>query len=79
MTSLKTVVKGGRITVDEPTALPEGTEVELIVIDDDFDPEERAQLLAAIHQGIEDFACGDHVNGFDFITQMRAKRESACR
>ncbi len=48
-------------------------------MDDDFDPEERARLLAALDDGIEDFERGDHMDGFDFIAQMRAKREAAGR
>lgn len=79
MQSLKAVVRNGRLVVDEPTALPEGTEIELLPVDDDFDPEERARLLAAIDDGIEDFERGDHMDGFDFIAQMRAKREAAGR
>jgi hypothetical protein len=79
MTPLKAVVKNGRIVVDEPTELPEGTEIELVPVDEDFDPEERARLLAAIDDGIEDFERGDHMDGFDFIAEMRAKREAAGR
>ena len=79
MPPIKAVVKNGRLVVDEPTALPEGTEIELQPVDDDFDPEERARLLAAIDDGIEDFERGDHIDGFAFIAQMRAKRETAGR
>ncbi len=64
---------------DEPTDLPEGAVVELVTVDGDFDPEERARLLAAIDEGIEDFERGDHMDGFDFIAQMRAAREAAGR
>lgn len=79
MAPLKAVVKNGRIVVDEPTELPEGTEIELVPVDEDFEPEERARLLAAIDDGVEDFERGDHMDGFDFIAQMRAKREAAGR
>ena len=77
--TLRARVRGGRLVLDEPSALPEGTEVELVVADDDFDSEERARLLAAIDDGIEDFERGDHMDGFEFIAQMRAKREAAGR
>jgi hypothetical protein len=40
--------------LDEPTELPEGTEVELVPVEDEFDPEERAQLDASIERGLED-------------------------
>jgi hypothetical protein len=79
MAPLKAVVKNGRIVVDEPTELPDGTEIELVPVDEHFDPEERARLLAAIDDGIEDFERGDHMDGFDFIARMRAKREAAGR
>lgn len=79
MQPLKAVVKNGRLVVDEPTALPEGTEIELVPVDDDFDAEERARLLAAIDDGIEDFERSDHMDGFEMIAQMRAKREAAGR
>jgi hypothetical protein len=65
--------------VDEPTELPDGTEIELLPVDDALDPQERARLLQAIDEGIEDFARGDHMDGFDFIAQMRSRREAANR
>ena len=80
MHALKAHVKGGRLLLDEPTELPEGTEVELTAIDDDdFEPEERARLLEAIEEGAADFERGDHMDGFEFIAQMRARRETAGR
>jgi len=79
MAPLKAVVRNGRLVVDEPTELPEGTEIELVAVDDHFDPDERARLVRAIDDGIEDFERGDHLDGFEFIAQMRAKREAAGR
>lgn len=79
MLPLKAVVRNGRLVVDEPTALPEGTEIELVPVDGELDPEERARLLAALDEGSKDFERGDHVDGFEFIAQMRAKREAEGR
>jgi hypothetical protein len=76
---LKARVHNGRLVLDEPTDLPEGAEVELVAVDDDFDSEERARLLAALDEGIEDFERSDHVDGFELIAQMRAAREAAGR
>ncbi len=76
---LKGVVKNGRLVVDAPTELPEGTELELVAVGDDFDAEERARLLQAIDDGIEDFERGDRVDGFELIAQLRARREAAGR
>ena len=78
-TALTAVVKNGRLVVDEPTDLPEGLEVKLVVADDEFEPEEKARLLQAIEEGIEDIERGDHMDGFEFIAQLRAKREAASR
>ena len=79
MAPLKAVVKNGRIVVDEPTDLPDGTELDLVPLQDEFDPEDRARLLAAINEGIDAVERGDHVDGFEFIARMRAKREAANR
>ena len=79
MQPLKAHVHNGRLVLDEPTDLPEGTEVELMPVDDDFDPEERARLLQAIEEGAEDFERGDHMDGFEFVTQLRARREAPSR
>lgn len=79
MQPLKAHVHNGRLVLDEPTDLPEGTEVELMRVDDDFDPEERARLLQAIEKGAEDFERGDHMDGFEFVTQLRARREAPSR
>jgi len=80
MHALKAHVKNGRLVLDEPTDLPEGREVELVVLDDEeFAPEEKARLLQAIEDGVEDFERGDHMDGFEFIAQLRAKREAASR
>ena len=53
MHPLKARVKNGQLVLDDPsTDLPEGTEVELLLVDE-LDPEERARLV----QAIEDPAC----------------------
>jgi len=80
MRALKAHVRGGRLVVDEPTNLPEGAEVELVAVeDDDFSPEERARLLQAIDEGVQDIERGDHIDGFESVAQLRARREAARR
>jgi hypothetical protein len=79
MHALKAIVKNGRLVLDEPTKLPEGTEVELLPVHDESDPEERARILQSIEEGYEDFERGDHMDGFEFIAQLRAKREAPSR
>ena len=80
MYALKAIVRNGRLVVDEPTELPDGTEVELLAADGAaLDPQERARLLQAIEDGFEDIEAGDHMDGFEFVAQLRAKREAASR
>ena len=50
MTTIRARVRNGRLQVDEPTLLPEGTVLDLVVDDegDDLDERERAALNQAI-------------------------------
>jgi hypothetical protein len=78
MQALKAQVRNGHFVIDEPTDLPEGTEVELqlVTVADpwaDMDPEERAELEAAIEEGARDFEKGDHMEARAFMAQLRAK------
>ena len=79
MQALKAVVKNGRLVLDEPTKLPEGTEVELLSVDDSIDPDARARLLQSIEDGFADIERGDHMDAFEFVARLRAKREAAHR
>jgi hypothetical protein len=80
MQPLKAHVKDGRLVLDAPTDLPEGSEVELYLVeDDDFEPEERARLIEAIEEAEAEIDRGEYVDGFEFIAHLRAKREAASR
>jgi hypothetical protein len=50
MSTIRARVRNGRLLVDEPTSLPEGTELALVVDDegDTLDEAERTALNAAI-------------------------------
>ena len=52
MGSLKARVDNGRLVLDEPTTLPEGTELELTIADpgDDLDEEQRTRLQESIER-----------------------------
>ncbi len=76
---LRAVVKNGRLILDEPTDLPEGLEVTLVVAEDEFEPEEKARLLQAIEDGFEDIDKGDYVDGMEFADELLAKREALSR
>jgi hypothetical protein len=76
MQALKAHVRSGRIVVDEPTDLPEGTEVRLVLPDDgdDFDVEERAALHQALARGSADIAAGRTVDALEFLAALDARR-----
>ena len=47
--ALRARVRNGRLLLDEPTDLPDGTEVELAVVDaDELDDQERAPDMRAL-------------------------------
>jgi len=64
MRALKAHVRSGRIVVDEPTDLLEGTELELVPLVDEYEmtPEERAQLDAMIEESEAEIARGESVS-----------------
>jgi hypothetical protein len=66
-------VKGGRLVLDEPTDLPEGTEVQLVVADDadDLDDEDRARLHAALDRADDELRAGKYVPGEQVIARLR--------
>lgn len=78
--SLRARVKEGQLVLDDAsTDLPEGTEVELMLVGDELDPEERSRLIEAIEEGAEDIERGDYVDGLEFANQLLARREAASR
>jgi hypothetical protein len=77
MKALKAQVRGGRLVLDEPTELPEGTEVELTLVEhDEFDPEERARLEQALEEAEQEVERGEYVDGSEFLARLRARREA---
>jgi hypothetical protein len=62
MATLRGHVEAGQIVVDEPIDLPDGTEVEIAVADDDdTTPEQRAEIEASIDRGLEQAARGETI------------------
>jgi len=73
MRALKAHVRGGRLVLDEPTDLPDGTEVELTLVEDDeFDPKERARLLKELDAAQDEYGRGEGMDAFEFLAQLRA-------
>ncbi len=75
MEPLRAVVKGGRIVVEEPTELPEGTELVLAVVDegDDMDDAERARLHESLRRSIAQAKSGQLVDGEAVIGKLLAR------
>jgi len=60
MLSVRARVKSGRLVLDEPTDLPDGSEVVLVAadVDDELDDAERQALEASIDQGLAEVRAG---------------------
>jgi predicted DNA-binding antitoxin AbrB/MazE fold protein len=75
MRVLKAHVKGGRLVLDEPVDLPEGSEVRVALVDDeDMDEAERAELEAAIEQSEAELDAGLGVSEDELWARLRALR-----
>ena len=73
--TLKARVKAGRLVVDEPTDLPEGTEIELLPLDpgDWLDEEDRAALHKALRDSEEDVRAGHLVDADTVLRELRSR------
>jgi hypothetical protein len=72
--TIKARVRGGRLVIDEPTDLPEGTELELLPLDpgDWLDDTDRAALHAALAQSQHDMDAGKLVDAADVLKRLRS-------
>ncbi len=64
----------GRLVVDEPTDLPDGTEVQLLSLDpgDWLEAEDRAALHRALKDSDADVAAGRLVDAADVLRELRS-------
>jgi hypothetical protein len=69
-------VKNGRLTLDEPTDLPEGSVVPLEISDewDDLDDDERAELHESLRESLEQMKSGQTIDLDQAIAELRAHR-----
>jgi hypothetical protein len=74
-TVLKAQVKNGRLVLDEPTDLAEGSVVPLEVADDwdELDDEEREALHAAVREGFEDAKAGRTIDADEWAAELRSR------
>ena len=75
MDTRKARVKDGRLILDEPTNLPDGAEVEVLLIDDDLTTEERAELHASLDRALDDSEAGRGMDAWEFLDRYRQRRE----
>jgi hypothetical protein len=73
---LRAHVTQGRIVVDEPVDLPDGTEVQVEIANDSdgLDDEDRARLHAAIAQSQDEIDRGEGVPAAQLLAGLRARR-----
>jgi hypothetical protein len=73
--TIKATVKAGRLVVDEPTSLPDGTEVDLLPLDpgDWLDDADRAALHEALRNSDADVAAGRLVDAAEVLRELRSR------
>jgi hypothetical protein len=73
--TIKARVRAGRLVVDEPTELPEGTEVELLPLDpgDWLDDTDRAALHRALRESDADMAADRLVDAEEILRELRSR------
>lgn len=73
--TIKARVRAGRLVLDEPTDLPDGTEVELLPLDpgDWLDDADRAALHEALRQSEADVAAGRLVDADAILRELRSR------
>ena len=59
--------------LDEPSELPEGSEVELVLADegDDLDDDDRARLHASLRRSAEQFQAGRGIDADKALERLR--------
>ena len=73
--TIKARVRAGRLVVDEPTDLPEGTELQLLPLDpgDWLDEGDRAALHEALRESDADVPAGRLVDAEDILKELRSR------
>jgi len=73
--TIRARVQDGRLVIDEPTNLPDGTEIELLPLDpgDWLDDADRAALHEALRQSESDIAAGRLISAEEILKELRAE------
>jgi hypothetical protein len=67
-------VKNGRLTLDEPTGLPDSVVPLEIADGDDLDDVERAELHESLRESIEQLKAGETISVEQALAELRAHR-----
>jgi hypothetical protein len=77
MAALRAHIQNGRVVVDEPVDLPDGTALEVDLRatgpDDGIPPEERKLVLEAIDEGLAAARRGEHVDAEELVNELLAE------
>lgn len=75
--AVRASVRNGRLIVDEPTDLPEGTVIDLVIDDegDDLDEAQREALAAAITRSLEQARAGQSAPAEAILARLRSRRD----
>jgi hypothetical protein len=74
---MKARVHNGRLVMDEPTDLPEGTEVDVEIVDSegwDMDPAELAELQKVLDESEADIKAGRTIPAEEFLAGLGKRR-----
>jgi hypothetical protein len=73
--TIKARVQAGRFVVDEPTNLPEGTQVELLPLDpgDWLDDADRVALHDALARSAADVTAGRLADAAEVLRRLRSR------
>lgn len=73
--TLKARVQGGRLLLDEPVDLPEGTEIDLVPADDGdcLDENDRARLHEALERSAAQFRDGQGISASEALRRIKSR------
>lgn len=73
MTILHALVRNGRVVVDAPTDLPDGSKVDLLLLDvaAELVPDEQAALEASIGRGLAEADRGEGCSVDEILARLR--------
>jgi hypothetical protein len=76
MSTLRATVKDGRLILDQPTSLPDGTTLDLVLDDegDDLTPQERKVLDDAIAKAWASAKAGNLRPTDDLVRELRSRQ-----